>query len=61
MIAQHTPDFIWVRTLLPAVAAELGLPLEDRASHLLAVEAGKLRLVRSWPFPADMDPASDKD
>lgn len=61
MIALTAPDAIWVRTLLPAVAEELGLPLEDRASHLLAVENGKLRLVKSWPFPADMDPAADKD
>ena len=55
------PDFIWVRTLLPPVAAELGIPLDERASHLLAVEGGELRLLKSWPYPADLDPASDKD
>jgi hypothetical protein len=60
-IATVGPDFIWVRTLLPPVTAELGMALDERASHLLAVKDGKLRLIKSWPYPADLDPASDKD
>lgn len=60
-IAGLQPDFIWVRTLTPAVTAELGLPLDETASHLLALEDGRLRLVKSWRYPAGLDPASDKD
>ncbi|MDO8607490.1 MAG: hypothetical protein Q7R40_13210 [Phaeospirillum sp.] len=60
-VAALNPDFIWVRTVLPNTAAELGLPLDETASNLVAVENGTLRLVKSWPYPANLDPASDKD
>ena len=60
-IAKLRPDFLWVRTLTPEVAADLGLPLDESASRLLAVTADGLRPVMAWPYPADFDPASDKD
>jgi hypothetical protein len=55
------PDYLWVRTLSPAVAAELNLTLDDRASHLLARNDDGLHLVRSWPYPDGLDPAVEKD
>ncbi len=60
-VAKVKPDFIWVRTQTPAVAAVLGQPLDEAASHLLAREAAGWRVLKSWPYPADMDPAADKD
>lgn len=55
------PDYLWVRTLQPATAAELGLSLDGRASHLMARDEGGLRLVTSWPYPDGLDPATEKD
>ncbi|OAN55276.1 hypothetical protein A6A04_11515 [Paramagnetospirillum marisnigri] len=60
-LAAYRPAYLWVRTLNPAVVAVLGLPLDERASHLLAAEGTGWRVVKSWPYPPGLDPAAEKE
>jgi hypothetical protein len=55
-------DFLWVRTQIAGLDDDLGLALDPAASHLLGrAEGGGWTLLQSWPFPAGMDPAGEKD
>lgn len=52
---------VWVHTQTDAIKPKLPLPLGDEASHLLRVENGQWRLVKSWPYPGYRRPTDIPD
>lgn len=61
IMAQVNPAHLWVRTTTPAVSGRLGLELDERSSHLLRRAGSGWAIVKSWPYPAGMDPAAEKE